>query len=84
MITPRTLNLLCFRFRPQNITDENHLNKLNENLLQTANKSGKLFITHTKLDGKYTLRLVIGQTNVTKHHVMKAWELIQSTSKELL
>lgn len=84
MITPRTLNLVCFRFKPHSISDENEINRLNENLLQTANASGELFITHTKLDGKYTLRLVIGQTNVDKHHVMKAWELIQIISKTII
>ena len=84
MITPRTLNLICFRYKPQNISDEDELNNLNENLLQKLNKGGKLFITHTKLNGKYTLRMVIGQTRVTKSHVINAWDLINTTAKSKL
>jgi len=83
MITPRTLNLVCFRYKPQNILDEDQLNILNESLLQKVNKSGKLFITHTKLDGKYTLRMVIGQTRVTRSHVMDAWKLINTIVKAI-
>ena len=83
MVTPRTLNLVCFRYKPRNILDEKQLNKLNENLLQEVNKTGEIFITHTKLDGKYTLRLVTGQTNVTRSNVMDAWELINTTAKAI-
>ncbi|MCD4729416.1 MAG: aminotransferase class V-fold PLP-dependent enzyme [Bacteroidales bacterium] len=81
MVTPRTLNLVCFRYKPQNILDEEQLNILNESLMQKTNKSGKLFITHTKLKGKYTLRLVFGQTRVSKSHLLNAWELINTTAK---
>jgi aromatic-L-amino-acid decarboxylase len=81
MITPRTLNLVCFRYIPDSNLDDETLNKLNENLLQELNETGKLFLTHTKLHGKYTLRLVIGQTNVTRNHVLNAWELIKSIAK---
>ena len=80
MITPRTLNLVCFRYKPNNSLDDEVVNDLNENILQELNKTGKLYITHTKLQGKYALRLVIGQTNVTRNHVINAWELIKSTA----
>lgn len=83
MITPRTLNLICFRFKPKNISEEDYLNRLNESLLQKVNESGALFITHTKLNGKYTLRLVIGQTRVTRDHVLNAWEFINKTAKTI-
>ena len=83
IVTPRTLNLVCFRYKPQNILDEQQLNNLNESLMQKTNKSGKLFITHTKLNGKYTLRLVIGQTRVTKSNVLNAWKLINTIVKTI-
>lgn len=83
MVTPRTLNLVCFRYKPQNVIDEEQLNYLNESLMQKANKSGKFFITHTRLNGKYTLRLVIGQTRVSKSNVMNAWKLINTTAKAI-
>jgi aromatic-L-amino-acid decarboxylase len=80
MITPRTLNLLCFRYKPENISDPEKLNNINEQLLQRVNATGKMYITHTKLNGKYTLRMVIAQTNVNRTHVENAWKLLQETA----
>jgi aromatic-L-amino-acid decarboxylase len=61
----------------------NELNTLNLELMRTLNESGKIFLTHTKVGGLVTLRMVIGQTNVTRDHVQKAWKLIRQTAKEL-
>lgn len=84
MITPRTLNLLCFRFKPEGKMDPVVLNRVNEELLQQVNATGKMFISHTKLNGTYTLRMVIGQTNVTEEHVTKAWKLLNEISEKLI
>lgn len=72
---PAPLNLVCFH----------HIagDALNESLVDTLNKSGKLYLTHTKLKGRYTLRLAIGQTNTQMRHVQTAWQLIQATAREL-
>jgi aromatic-L-amino-acid decarboxylase len=45
--------------------------------MERLNRSGHLFLTHTKLDGKFTLRLCVGQTNTQERHVERAWERIQ-------
>jgi len=79
MLAPRTLNLVCFRYHPDGIEDENELNRINESLLQGINKTGKAYLTHTKLNGKYTIRMVIAQTNVERRHVEAALQLIQSS-----
>jgi aromatic-L-amino-acid/L-tryptophan decarboxylase len=84
MVTPRTLSLVCFRFKPETINDLDQLNNLNETLLQAVNATGKIFITHTKLNGIYTLRMVIAQTNVREINVEKAWKLIQETAKKIV
>lgn len=83
MLAPVPLNLLCFRYHPPRITDEEILNRLNKQLLESVNKTGNLFITHTKLDGRYTLRMVIGNTRVEKRHVEGAWQLISEQAKRL-
>ncbi|MDR8394015.1 aminotransferase class I/II-fold pyridoxal phosphate-dependent enzyme [Aliifodinibius sp. S!AR15-10] len=83
MLAPLSLNLLCFRYHPSNTSDEEMLNRLNRKLLESVNNTGKLFITHTKLDNKYTLRMVIGNTNVEQRHVDKAWDLINEMAKGL-
>lgn len=84
IMAPRTLNLVCFRFHPENIKDENRLNELNMLLNSKLNASGRIFLTHTKLNGRYTLRLVTGQTRVEIAHVEKAWKLISETAKIIL
>jgi aromatic-L-amino-acid decarboxylase len=83
LITPRTLNLVCFRFKPKHVIDLEELNMLNERLLQKLNATGKIYLTHTKLNGKYTLRMVIAQTNVKEEHVNKAWDLLTEMAKSL-
>ncbi|MEJ2544120.1 MAG: aminotransferase class V-fold PLP-dependent enzyme [Calditrichaceae bacterium] len=83
LLTKRNINMLCFRYHPDKINDDETLNQLNENLLHSLNQTGKIFLTHTKIKNRYTLRLVIGQTNVTEDQVNKAWELICSTIKNM-
>jgi aromatic-L-amino-acid decarboxylase len=84
LVVPRSMNLVCFRFKPKGNNDLEKLNLINEQLLHQLNATGSLFLTHTKVDRVYTLRMVIGQTNVEKGHVEKAWELIQKTANEMI
>jgi aromatic-L-amino-acid/L-tryptophan decarboxylase len=70
IMAPPSLNLVCFRLKSGD--DDN------ERLLHTLNRSGKLYLSHTKLDGKFTLRFCIGQTYVEEHHVAAAWREIQA------
>jgi len=74
LAAPAPLNLVCFR----------HLggDEINQQLMDRLNKSGKLYLTHTKLNGKMTLRLCVGQTNTERRHVEAAWQLIQQTASE--
>jgi aromatic-L-amino-acid decarboxylase len=83
IIAPVHFNVVCFRFIPEGIHDMDQINELNELLLKNLNKTGKIYLTHTRLGSKYTLRMVIGQTNVTREHVDAAWELICATAKSL-
>lgn len=76
-----TFSLVCFRYKPEKILTEEELNILNKNLLTTLNKSGKIFLTHTVLNNKFTLRLVIGNTAVTKESVENAWKLITENAR---
>ena len=82
LMAPVPLNTVCFRYIPKDADDE-VVNDLNEKLNHRLNDSGKLYLTHTKLQGKYTLRMVTAQTNVTWEHVEKAWELIKETARNL-
>ena len=82
LIVPRNLTVTCFRYadRTKN-TDE--LNQINRLLLERINDSGKLFISHTFVQGKYSLRFVCAQTNTEKKHVTQAIAIIEECTKNL-
>ena len=75
LAAPAPLNLVCFRHRGGD--------EINQALMDRLNKSGALYLTHTRLDGKLTLRLSIGQTNTQRRHVEQAWQHIQAAATEL-
>ncbi|CAN5215595.1 pyridoxal-dependent decarboxylase [soil metagenome] len=72
---PQTLNLVCFRHRGGD--------GFNERLLDRLNASGALYLTHTRIDGRYTLRMSIGQTGTQRRHVEAAWERIRTEASRL-
>lgn len=84
LTAPRSLNLVCFHFVPRQSADKDTINKINETLLHRINASGKAYLTHTKVNGWYTLRMVIAQTNVEQRHVEATWAFIQKLAKEIL
>ncbi|MFK7946081.1 MAG: aspartate aminotransferase family protein [Saprospiraceae bacterium] len=84
IVFPRSLNGVFFRFKPNGITDLDELNQLNETLLHSLNESGKLYLSHTKVNGIYFIRMIIAQTNVNIEHVDNAWLEICKTAKLLL
>jgi aromatic-L-amino-acid/L-tryptophan decarboxylase len=80
ILAPVVINVVCFRYKPKGIP-EDQINGINEALNHRLNDSGKIYLTHTSINGIYTLRMVTGQTNVTMEHVGKAWELIKKTAR---
>lgn len=82
LLVPTTLNLVCFRYHPKNIQEEEALNIINKNILTELNKSGRMYLTHTKINQQYTLRVVVGQTFVEAHHIQSAWEQIQEIARK--
>ena len=75
LAAPAPLNLVCFR----------HVggDALNEQLLEALNASGRLYLTHTTLAGRYTLRMSIGQSRTEERHVAAAWQAIQEIAVEI-
>jgi aromatic-L-amino-acid decarboxylase len=83
-LAPVPFSTICFRFKPTHINDLEHLNHLNQQLMETLNDSGKLYLTHTKLNGVFTLRIVIGQTHQQQKHIDEAWNRIRETAELML
>jgi aromatic-L-amino-acid/L-tryptophan decarboxylase len=81
---PQNLALVCFCLAPQKDLSIEELNSLNQEFLQHLNSSGRLYLSHTKVNGKFLIRMSIGQTYVTKSHVDRAWNFIREESKKYL
>ncbi len=81
LLAPVPFSVVCFRFHPAGMSDEQELERLNSRILDTVNASGKVFLSHTKLNGRYTLRVAIGNLATTEEHVRSAWEQIRTAAK---
>ena len=57
------------------------LDDLNARLLHALNDGGRLYLTHTRVNGVYVIRFVVGQTNTEERNVWDAWEEIQRTAR---
>jgi aromatic-L-amino-acid decarboxylase len=82
VVAPVPFGLVCFRWRPSGLPDA-ELNALNERLLARVNASRRVHLTHTKLSGRYVIRLVVGQRETGREKVEEAWQLIREAAKEL-
>ena len=72
IVAPVPLNLVCFRHRGGD--------EINQQILDRLNRSGRMYLSHTRLNDKLTLRLCIAQTNVERRHVEQAWQLIREAA----
>ena len=68
IVAPQRFSLVVFH---RHGSDEE-----NEAILERANRSGEIFLSHTKLDGRYVLRLAIGNARTTEADVRRAWEVL--------
>ena len=82
-MAPVPFSTVCFRAKPGDLS-EKQLNLLNENLMNNINATGELFLTHTKLNGKLVIRLVISGIRTEEKHLLKAQNLLQEHLDKLL
>lgn len=75
MMAPVPFALVCFRANPGGRSDD-ELNALNERIMNEINASGEAYLSHTKLNGQYTLRLSVGSIRVEERHIEKVWRLL--------
>ena len=69
------LNLVCFYHRDGDA--------VTERIMQIVNERGTMYLTHTKLNGRFTLRMSIGQTRTEKRHVEKAWRQLLEAARNI-
>ena len=74
LASPVPLNLVCFRHKGGD--------EVNQRMMDRLNRSGDLYLTHTRLNDRITLRLCIGQTNTMARHVERAWKRIREEAEQ--
>lgn len=82
VLAPHPLSVVCFRYNPGGLDDE-ALERLNAQLMHAVNDTGEMFISHTKIDGRYALRLAIGNIRTTRDDVAFAWDVLQREAGKL-
>ena len=70
-MAPVPFSVVCFRLRGEDA--------LSERLMERVNASGEVYLSHTRLDGRFVIRLAIGHYRTTEQHVARAWELLSGS-----
>jgi aromatic-L-amino-acid decarboxylase len=74
-VAPVPFSVVCFRADAEDA--------FNERLLEAVNAGGEVFLSHTRLQARFTLRLAIGNLRTTEAHVARAWTILQETALHL-
>ncbi len=82
VMAPVPFGLVCFRWRPAG-RSETELDALNARLLAAVNAGRERYLTHTRLAGRYAIRLVVGQRATEREHVRAAWDAVRRAAADL-
>jgi aromatic-L-amino-acid decarboxylase len=82
LMAPVRFGLVCFRWRPAGRSEE-EIDALNARLLAEVNATRERYLTHTRLGGRYVIRLVVGQRATEREHVHRAWEAVRAAAGRL-
>ena len=82
-LAPVPFSTVAFRHVPPGLAgDEPALDAHNAAIMETVNRTGDVFLSHTKLHGRITIRLAIGNLRTEERHVARAWELLRAAAEE--
>ena len=82
LMAPVPFSLVCFRYAPLG-TSEVERNRLNESIMHAVNATGDVFLSHTRLHDRFTLRVAIGNLRTDERHVALVWDRLQSCAASL-
>jgi aromatic-L-amino-acid decarboxylase len=83
LLAPVPFSVVCFRWKPAAADTDSVIDHGNERLLEAINRTGEIFMSHTRLDNKFVLRLAVGNLHTTEVHVGRAWQLIREHARDL-
>lgn len=80
-MAPVPFSTVCYRYHGTELEDEAAIDLRNAAILDHINASGKFYLSHTKLGGRYTLRLALGNLRASSDHVRGVWEALQAAAE---
>ena len=81
-LAPVPFSTVCFRWNPAaRGLDDEALDARNAAIMDAANASGEVFLSHTRLGGRFTIRLSVGNLRTEERHVVRAWELLREAAR---
>jgi len=80
LTAPVPLSLVCFRYAPPG-ADEPRIASLNADIMERVNARGHTYLSHTKLNGRYTLRLAVGNIRTAREHIELAWQELRDAAR---
>lgn len=83
VLAPVPFSTVCFRYHPPGVDDENELARLNAELMDAVNASGQTYLSHTELEGRYSMRLAIGNMATRIEDVERTWTLLSDLARQL-
>ncbi|MDZ7265668.1 MAG: pyridoxal-dependent decarboxylase, partial [candidate division KSB1 bacterium] len=85
LLAPVPFSTVVFQWAPAGKEKAiGEINVLNEKLLETINATGQVFLSHTKLHGRFGIRLAIGNIKTTWEDIATAWKIIQNKAEDLM
>jgi aromatic-L-amino-acid decarboxylase len=79
-MAPAPMSTVLYRHHPAGLTDEQELARHNEAILHAVNRTGRVFLSHTVVEGAYCLRLAIGNVGTELEHLETAWSLLREAA----
>jgi aromatic-L-amino-acid decarboxylase len=88
-LAPVPFSTVCFRWRPADLAARaaepaiaERLDAANASIMDAVNRSGEVFLSHTRLRGTFTIRLAVGNLRTEARHVERAWELLRAAASD--
>jgi aromatic-L-amino-acid decarboxylase len=89
-LAPTPYTVMCLRWRPAELANragapevEAFLDERNQAILEAVNRTGEVFMSHARLDGRFVIRFALGHLRTEDRHVARAWELVREAADRL-
>ncbi len=81
LLAPVPFSTVCFRWNPASGAPADELDARNAAIMDSVNRTGEVFLSHTRLDGRFTIRVAIGSLRTEQRHIERAWAVLRAAAE---